>query len=212
MLIWMNWEIYLDHEKITWDTKQTGAVGRMKTKGLEKIITRIEGEYSIKPYGKELVQLLKDCYINSLIYKTATFKLINALFAEYGLIVLIPDNANLKKIMIPVFEDDLFQQIPSMIVGKTINDLSKNYKVQANPRDINLFYLKDDLRERIIQEDTGYKVQGSGISFSKAELKQELEKHPEHFSPNVIPARIVPGNDFTQYCLHWRRRGNCLLV
>ena len=38
--------IYLDNEKMVWDTSQTGAVGRMHTEGLEKIIDRIEGEFT----------------------------------------------------------------------------------------------------------------------------------------------------------------------
>ena len=178
--------IWLNGEKLVWDTKQTGAVGRMNTKGLEKLIYRIEGELSVQPYGKELMQLLKDCYLTSPDIQTATFKLVNALFAAYGLIVLIPDNGNLKKTMVSIFEDDLLNQKPSTIVEKTINDLSQHYKVQANPREINLFYLKDNLRARIIQGGTRYKIQGTSIEFSKDELQQALKEHPEHFSPNVI--------------------------
>jgi bacillithiol synthase len=52
--------IFMDGEKIAWETKQHGAVGRMKTKGLEKIITRLEGELTVQPFGGELIQLLKD--------------------------------------------------------------------------------------------------------------------------------------------------------
>src|SRR5579871_2845059 len=39
-------KVFFEGEKIVWDTKQTGAVGRMNTKGIEKIITKIEGEFS----------------------------------------------------------------------------------------------------------------------------------------------------------------------
>ena len=179
-------KIYLHNEKIVWDTRQTGAVGRMNTKGLEKIIARIEGELSVLPYGRELVQILKDCYLNSADIQTATFKLINTLFAVYGLIVLIPDNAGLKKVMQPVFEEDLLHQTASVLVGKTISRLSAHYKVQANPRAINLFYLKDDKRERIEVKDRKYIVLNTAISFSKEEIVKELQEHPERFSPNVI--------------------------
>jgi bacillithiol synthase len=178
--------IWLNNEKIVWDTPQTGAVGRMKTNGLEKIIMRIEGELSVQPYGKELVQLLKDCYLDSPDIQSATFKLIDALFARYGLVVLIPDNPALKKLMLPVFEDDLFNQTSSSIAEKTIEQLSAHYKVQANPRAINLFYLKDDIRERIEQDGPAWKVVGKDIRFTKEQLQQELSEHPERFSPNVI--------------------------
>ena len=84
------------------------------------------------------------------------------LFAEYGLVVLIPDNAELKKQVVSIFEDDLLHQQPSELVGKTIEKIqAAGYKVQANPREINLFYLSDGIRERIVRKGTRYKVQGT---------------------------------------------------
>ena len=179
-------KIWLNGEEIKWDTKQTGSVGRMTTKGLDKLIYRIEGELSVLPYGEELLSLLKECYLNSADITTATLKLVHALFADYGLIVFLPDNPAFKKVMIPVFEEDLFEQKSSSIVEQSIEQLSKNYKVQANPREINLFYLKDDIRARFEREMDQWKVVGTDISFSKQELLKELYDHPERFSPNVI--------------------------
>jgi bacillithiol biosynthesis cysteine-adding enzyme BshC len=178
--------IYLNSEKLRWDTRQTGAVGRMKPAGLEKIIDRIEGELSVQPFGNELVQLLKDCYFSSADIQTATFKLVDALFAAYGLIILIPDNAAFKALMQPVFEDDLLHQTASGIAEQTIQRLSAHYKVQANPRAINLFYLKDDIRNRIEQDGDKWRVTDKDIYFTKEELLRELKEHPERFSPNVI--------------------------
>lgn len=178
--------IWLSGDKLVWDTKQTGAVGRMNTKGLEAIVQRIEGELSVQPHGMELVQLLKDAYFNSPDIQTATFKLLNTLFGEYGLIVLQPDNADLKRIMLPVFEDDLFNQTASGIVEKTIEQLAEHYKVQANPRAINLFYLEGSIRERIEKQGDEWIVVGTNIRFTADTLKKELQEHPERFSPNVI--------------------------
>src|SRR5688572_12510927 len=162
--------VYLSSEKLVWETKQTGAVGRMQTKGLDKLIHRIEGELSVQPYGKELIQLLRTCYLESPDVQTATFKLINALFAAYGLIVILPDNANLKRVMEPVFRQDLIHQKPADIVGKTIEKLSEQYKAQAHPREINLFYLKDNIRELIELKDGRYEVRNTTISFSREEI------------------------------------------
>jgi bacillithiol biosynthesis cysteine-adding enzyme BshC len=178
--------IYLGDEKLVWDTRQKGAVGRMKTKGLEKILQRIDGELSVQPFGGELVALLKEAYLESPDIQTATFRLLHRLFAEYGLVVLIPDLASLKQLMIPVFEDDLFRQVPTGIVNGTIDRLPAHYKVQANPRPINLFYLKDDLRGRIERIDDGFVVHESTLRFTEAEIREELHAHPERFSPNVI--------------------------
>ena len=178
--------VWLSGEKLVWNTRQTGAVGRMNTKGLDLLIHRIAGELSVQPHGEELIQLLRDAYLNSADIQTATFKLLHDLFAAYGLITIIPDTAQLKRRMVSVFEDDLFHQTPGAIVEKTIAKLGENYKVQANPRAINLFYLKDNVRELIEWKNDGYEVRNTGIRFTKEEIAVELNDHPERFSPNVI--------------------------
>jgi bacillithiol synthase len=179
-------KIYLDADKLVWDTNQTGAVGRMHTKGLDRIIERITGEFSLEPYGEELIALLRAAYLESPDIQTATLKLIDHLFAGYGLIVLIADNTDLKREMIPVFKDDLFLQKPSALVAETISALSEHYKVQAKPREINLFYLKDNLRGRIEKVKQRYIVHDSELSFDEKRLWEELDTLPDRFSPNVI--------------------------
>ncbi|WP_290793619.1 bacillithiol biosynthesis cysteine-adding enzyme BshC [Flavihumibacter sp. UBA7668] len=179
-------KIFLSGDKLIWNTKQTGAVGRMKTKGLEPILNRIQGELSVLPFGEELIQLLKKAYLESPDIQTATFKLVHELFKAYGLVVLIADQPELKRLMLPVFEEDLFSHTPSAIVTETNKRLSAGYKVQANPREINLFYLEDGIRNRIEKQGDGFSVVDTSLKFSSAELRTELNAHPERFSPNVI--------------------------
>jgi len=180
--------IYVEGQKIAWNTKQTGAVGRMKVdKELVKLISLIEGQLSVLSFGKEVLGLLKECYKEGDTIQQSTFKIVNALFAEYGLVVLLPDNAELKRQMILVFKDDLLHQTASGIVEKTAERLDKaGYKVQANPREINLFYLKDNIRERIEKVSDEWRVVSEKIKFSENDLMKELNDHPERFSPNVI--------------------------
>ncbi len=180
--------IHLGGEKLVWETKQTGAVGRMKVdKGLVKLIGLMEGQLLVLPNGKEIISSIKKYYTEGTTIQEATFHFINSLFAEYGLIVLLPDNAVLKKQMTSVFEDDLLNQTASGIVEKTAEKLqTAGYKVQASPREINLFYLLDDKRERIVKEGARYKAQGTSFDLSEDELRNELLEHSERFSPNVI--------------------------
>ncbi|MCG7858181.1 bacillithiol biosynthesis cysteine-adding enzyme BshC [Flavihumibacter sediminis] len=179
-------KIFLNGEKLVWDTKQKGAVGRMKTTGIEKLIARIDGELSVQPHGKELMQLIRNAYIGASSIQEATFRLVNELFSSFGLVVLVPDDAALKKKMEPVFKDDLLRHIPSQVVAETTSRLAENYKVQANPREINTFYLRDDIRNRIEKKDDFFHVVDTDIKFTEQELLNELELHPERFSPNVI--------------------------
>ena len=178
--------IYLNREKLLWDTRQTGAVGRMHTAGLEKIIQRIEGEFAGHLHGPELIRLLKDCYLGAENIQQATLNLLHRLFGSYGLVVLIPDSHLLKSAMRGVFRDDLTSHIPFRITDPHIQQLTKQYHLQANPREINLFYLKEDIRERLELKDGRFKVNNTNLHFSPAEMEKELANFPERFSPNVI--------------------------
>ena len=179
--------IFINGEKYEWSTKQTGAVGRMIIDdALLNIIKKINGQLVIEPFGKEIIQMVQECYTKGATIQDASFTLINKLFCNYGLIVLLPDNRELKKTVSSIFEDDIFNNTSSEIVNKTSEKLSHHYKIQAHPREINLFYLKDDTRKRIVQEKDFYKVNDTAIRFTKDELKIELQQYPERFSPNVI--------------------------
>lgn len=178
--------IRLGGEPLIWETQQQGAVGRMKPEGLEPLIQRISGELSVLPHGPALIEMLKEAYFHSSTIEEASFKLVNALFGEYGLVVFLCDNPYFKKELGSIFEADLFHHVSGELVENTSKILSNSYKVQVNPREINLFYLDDNLRERIIQNGSGFKVMNTSLQFSKEELKIELAGHPERFSPNVV--------------------------
>ncbi len=180
--------IYLGGEKLVWNTKQTGAVGRMKVdKELLKLIAIMEGQLMVLPHGSEIVSLVKQFYKEGVPVQQATFHFVDALFAEYGLVVLIPDNAGLKRQMIPLFKNELLHQQSAGIVDNTAAELEKvGYKMQASAREINLFYLKGDLRNRIELKSGKYHVVDTTLRFTEDEILQELEQYPERFSPNVI--------------------------
>ena len=180
--------IYLGGQAIEWKTKQTGAVGRMEVdKEFISLIDLISGQLSVLPFGHNMLSRLRNCYQRGVLIQDATFKLVNALFADYGLIVLIPDNAAFKKQAIKIFEDDLLNETPSAIVEKTAGRLhAAGYRLQANPREINLFYLKDKMRDRIIKKNSEFRILNSELKFSESDLMKELLTHSERFSPNVI--------------------------
>ncbi len=179
--------VVVDGKQYKWETKQTGAVGRMKVDGkLTNLIDEISGRLSVEKYGKEIIDVLKECFKQDYTIEQATFLFVHHLFKNYGLVVLLPDNAGYKKAMHSIFADDLFNNTPSEIVSETSKKLSEKYKVQAHPREINLFYLKDNIRNRIVQVKDKFVVHETDLVFTKDELEKELYEHPEYFSPNVI--------------------------
>ena len=101
------------------------------------------------------------------------------------MLILDADNPNLKKVFSPILKEELTSFFSMNEVLKTNKRLlARNIKPQVNPREINLFFLSKNKRERIIHENNKYKI---GVQhFSKEEVLQMLKKMPESFSPNVI--------------------------
>lgn len=176
------------NEKYRWDADgQTGAVGRMQTKSLKPLLEKLFRK--LGPPGKnldELTELISASYLKHSTIAEATRYLVHQLFGQYGLIVLNPDDAAFKEQFTRIIKDDLFNHSALPIVSAQSALLAETYKAQAFPREINLFYLKDDIRERIEKDGAIWKVLNTEIQFSKSELEEELKGFPERFSPNVI--------------------------
>jgi bacillithiol biosynthesis cysteine-adding enzyme BshC len=179
--------VFVDGKKYSWETKQSGAVGRMKVDdNLIHLINEIAGRLEVEKHGAALVNDLKECYTKGLSIEQATFLFVHRLFSSYGLVIFLPDNSAFKKPLISIFEDDLLNNTSSEIVEKTSEKLSAHYKVQAHPREINLFYLRNGIRNRIIEKNKTYYINDTDESFTRHEIINELQQHPERFSPNVI--------------------------
>ncbi|MTH18053.1 bacillithiol biosynthesis cysteine-adding enzyme BshC [Flavobacterium sp. LC2016-01] len=172
-------------KKFRWNKESTGPVGRLSTEGLAEFFEIYSLELGSNTNANTLKKLFEDAYLKHDNLADATRFLANSLFANYGLVILDADDANLKQAFIPFIKEELEKQTSFNAVQKTIESL-KEYTVQVNPREINLFYIEDHLRERIIFENDKYFVNNTKISFSKDEIFQVLEKNPEKFSPNVI--------------------------
>jgi bacillithiol biosynthesis cysteine-adding enzyme BshC len=84
-------------------------------------------------------------------------------------------------------EEDLLQHTAARLVEAASLRLSEaGYMAQAFPREVNLFFLKENLRARIEARDGRWHVYDTDISWSRDELLEELHAHPERFSPNVV--------------------------
>lgn len=179
--------VEIDGQVYKWRTEQSGAVGRMKVdKQLLSLISDIAGRISVMPHGVDVVELLRSSYVEGRTIEESTFHLVNEMFGGYGLIVLLPDSRNFKRAFSHILRKEILEGFSAKAVAATTDRLSAHYKVQAGGREINLFYLKDDLRERIDLQGDAYKVNNSDISFTREEILEELRQFPERFSPNVI--------------------------
>jgi bacillithiol biosynthesis cysteine-adding enzyme BshC len=179
--------VYLHGEKISWDTDQEGAVGRMLVNdSLCKMRDQISTVLNTCPFGEDVRQLLDRSFVSGRTVQQSMMHLVHLLFGQFGLLVFIPDHPVVKQ----SFKDILLQEVSTgasyAVLNETLQQFPKSYKIQATGRPINLFYLKDGLRKRIDPVASGFSIADTSLHFSLAELRQEIEEHPERFSPNVV--------------------------
>lgn len=171
------------NKKIAWETDQKGPVGRFETEGLEALKKEVLSFFENQPES-EIAEILSE--YSGINLSESTFKLIHKLFDAYGLIIVDGDDPLLKKEFIPTIEKELKEQFSYHEVLKTNKNIAREgFKLTVNPREINLFYLGEQSRERILHIEEGYFIEGKG-KLTEKELLFELHQYPERFSPNVI--------------------------
>ncbi|GET46254.1 bacillithiol biosynthesis cysteine-adding enzyme BshC [Capnocytophaga felis] len=181
---------HLQNKSLYWNSSEKGMTGAFKTNSLDSVFDVFKKSIGLGKNADFLIDLFQKSYLEHNNLADATRFLVNALFEQYGVVIVDGNHRELKKSFIPYIKNDLLENIAYQEVTKTISeiqDINKTYPVQVNPREINLFYLTDNGRNRIVySEKKGFEIHQTDISFSKSEILEELEKYPERFSPNVI--------------------------
>jgi len=179
---------YIGGKKVHWWLEASGATGRINPETLRQALNQYKGVLGMEQFGPELAQIVETAYTRFDKLADATRYMVNALFGQYGLVIIDADNARLKKQFAPIIEQDIIEQNSFKNISATnqqLHDLGVH--IQVNPREINFFYMKGGaLRERLVFEDGVYKVMDTEIRFTEGELKEQIAKHPERFSPNVV--------------------------
>lgn len=174
--------LHLFNDTISWNSQQKGAVGRFSLEGIEEFKNEVLSKFENNP---DFAKYLDQFYTNSNLAE-ATIEFMMSLLGEYGLLILNADDAALKASFAPLMKREIETHFSEEEVNKTTKQLEADgYHGQAMARPINLFYIKDQYRERIIPLEDGTFQVGEEI-IGKADLLKDLENNPERFSPNVI--------------------------
>lgn len=176
-------------KKISWNAPAGGPVGRMATDTMHDWVNELKDILGDHPNASSWMELITSSYLGQPTLGQATFHLMHQLFQSYGLVILQPDNVELKRLFLPVMEQELLAPKSADLVADKVQALQQfGYHGQAHAREINLFYLMDELRARITYTESHdrYEVVATDIRFSEETLQAELQSHPERFSPNVI--------------------------
>ncbi|UGU15027.1 bacillithiol biosynthesis cysteine-adding enzyme BshC [Sinomicrobium kalidii] len=172
-----------------WNRKSGGAVGEFSTEGLDEVLHLFASELGAGRHAEYLKDLFRSAYLEHDRLADATRFLANELFGEYGLVIVDGNDRALKKRFVPHMEKDLTRHTAYESVSaasEALREIDPGYKIQVNPRQINLFYLQDGIRERIEKSGDEYIVHGTAIKWNEEELLKHLHEEPQQFSPNVL--------------------------
>jgi bacillithiol biosynthesis cysteine-adding enzyme BshC len=158
----------------TWQTNQSGPVGRFDTVDIANVLNSLPEKFNI----------LDDAYTKFNNLADATRYLVNELFSQYGLLILDPDNRELKEVFSPILHKELFEGTIAKAAKENTQMLSEEgYKTQIHIRDLNVFLLKNG-RTRLEVTENGFQDTEGNI-YSKETIENLLKTNPEVFSPNV---------------------------
>jgi len=179
--------VHLFSKSVSWTPDERGGpVGRMSTQGLAEVKSELSEILGDKENDKRLLDIFSAWEKHDR-YGESVHDIVHALFGSYGLLVLRMDDARLKRAFAPIMWKELTERPSHDLVRETQDKIKElGFSDQAFPREINLFYLQDGRRDRIEYVDGSYTVVDTSLRWSEADLRAELESHPESFSPNVV--------------------------
>ena len=166
-------------KKISWNTTQKGAVGRMSLDNFDSVLNELDSILGSCSNSNYLSSLFRKAYSQSNLAKASRY-LVNELFGKYGLVVIDGDDVLLKEKLSSIIKNDIEKSKYFETISKTSGLLSKHYKKQSNVREINFFELNDNSRKRI---DSNKKVDLSNYCYSPNVLMRPL--YQEILLPNI---------------------------
>jgi len=138
-------------------------------------------------FTPSLYEKLKKFYSEGKSFKDAFRELVFDYFDEYGLIIFDPQDAEVKKLLKPIFRKEItdFRLHTEKLVhfSATLEEL---YHAQVKVKPVNLFLMIDEGRYSIEPVDNEYRLRRKRKSFSQEQLLELLDNEPEKFSPNVL--------------------------
>ncbi|MDH7514861.1 MAG: bacillithiol biosynthesis cysteine-adding enzyme BshC [Bacteroidota bacterium] len=154
---------------------------------IAEIIDTIEHRFPQTDYTGEMLKTLRRAYTPGTTFTEAFVSMFHSLFPESGIIFVDPSDSELKKLLAPVILQEL-ETYPASgeEVIKRSAELEERYHAQVKPRAVNLFYLHRGGRYPIEPSEFGFFLRGTRQRFTRDELLDIANVHPEYFSPNVL--------------------------
>ena len=147
-------------------------------------------------FSPDLERLVRDSYRPGRTYGEAFARMLAALTAPYGLVLLDPTDARLKRLAAPLYSEAARRgaEIAAATDARS-RELERDgfhAQVHTSPDSFPLFLIDEGARRALTRAEGGrYRAKGTGHEWSADELAALALREPERFSPNVTLRAVV---------------------
>lgn len=174
-------------KSITWETNQTGPVGRMGLHDIDGVLGQASEILGAGEHAQHVAALLRQSYQSHRNVNQALTHFIHALLADYEFLILNADDYEAKQAFKHIIREEVLHGTAESLVLAGQEQLQAlGLKPQAFVRPVNFFYLSAEGRNRIDVNGDRFEIHNTDLGFSRSEMEAEIDNHPERFSPNVI--------------------------
>ncbi|WP_145413858.1 bacillithiol biosynthesis cysteine-adding enzyme BshC [Paenibacillus xylanexedens] len=161
----------------------------------ETVLNQVEQLLPDTIHKPGLIKLITEIHQSSANLSDAFARMISALFAKTGLVLMDAANPELRKLEKPVFER-LIRKNDSLreayLQGaSSVEQAGYSTSAEVAEDGANLFYIHEGTRLLLMLKDNLYQDRKGLVSFTEERLLQELEDHPERFSNNVLTRPLM---------------------
>ncbi len=165
-----------------------GSIGELIfTEGINSFLGHVHKNLRKTEFTDSIISELKEIYKEGKSFKEAFRQLIYNYFDQYGLIIFDPQQKEIKKLLKPIFQEELlnYRQHSEKLILRSAA-LEETYHAQVKIRPINLFMNYEKGRYAIEPVDENFRLKNKRVKFNQEELLKLITDSPELFSPNVI--------------------------
>ncbi|CUT04671.1 bacillithiol biosynthesis protein BshC, partial [Candidatus Kryptobacter tengchongensis] len=118
-----------------------GPVGEIKFNDrFESVLRKFEEELQDSEFKNDVISFVRSTYKEGFNFAESFAKFVGGLFKNHGLVFLNPNDAEIKRFLVPIFEREIDEhpKLSNLIVDVSA-ELEERYHAQVKPRAMNLF-------------------------------------------------------------------------
>ena len=168
--------------------RNPGPVGEMIfDTSLDKTWDQLGQGLTRTEYTDGVLAMIKGGYRTGKTFNQSFTSWMNILFQDQGLIFISPNNPQLKRLLSPLFLQEIgqFPRTSQLVITRSA-ELEDRYHAQIKAKSINLFLFHKGGRYLIEPRETDFSLKGTRHFLQKEELLKIATESPDQLSANVV--------------------------